>query len=127
MVITDFADKFIMYENYAIWTISSLDEFMKSHEKLSEIFEKEYGVPFDQRNNVDSIDDNDLIIISNLLDYFDDKQFFIFSNNDKHHNDLKKLQDEKKINFGMDIYVLQSNKIYILEMDKTQDLKKYDT
>lgn len=127
MVVTDFADKYLMYDNFEIWEISTLDEFFKSHQMMFEIFEKEYGVSYEERNNSKvKIADSDIVIVSKLLDYFEDKQFFVFSNNDVHHQSLKNLQDKKIINFGMDIYVLNPSKIYVLEMDKTKDPKMYD-
>ena len=127
MVVTDFADKYLMYDNFEIWEISTLDDFFKSHQMMYEIFEKEYGVSYAERNNSDvKIADSDIIIVSKLLDYFEDKQFFVFANNDVNHQSLKNLQDKKILNFGMDIYVLNPAKIYVLEMDKTREMKKYD-
>ena len=127
MIVTDFENKYLMYDNFEIWEISSLEEFFKSHQMMFEIFEKEYGIPFQERDNSDvKIADTDIVIVSKLLDYFEDKQFFVFSNNDLGHQGLKNLQDKKIINFGMDIYVLNPNKIYVLEMDKTKDPKMYD-
>lgn len=127
MIVVDFENKYLMYDNYAIWEITSLEEFFKSHEMMFEIFEKEYGVSFNERNNSDvKIADSDIVVVSKLLDYFEDKQFFVFSNNDSNHQGLKNLQDKKIISFGMDIYVLNPKKIYVLEMDKTKDPKMYD-
>lgn len=127
MIAVDFENKYLMYDNYAIWEITSLEEFFKSHEMMFEIFEKEYGVSFNERNNPDvKIADSDIVVVSKLLDYFEAKQFFVFSNNDPNHQGLKNLQDKKIISFGMDIYVLNPKKIYVLEMDKTKDPKMYD-
>lgn len=128
MTITDFNENYLMYENMSIWEIKSLDEFFKAHENLLEIFEKEYKFPFEKLNEQGSnFKDSDIMIVSKLLDHFGDKHFFVFSNNDKHHNGLKILQDKKVINFGMDIYVIHPTRIYVLEVDKTKDLKMYDT
>lgn len=127
MVVTDFAEHYELYENMSIWEISNLEEFFKAHETLQEIFEKEYGFPYSAKNNTDKkILDSDIVIVSKLLDYFGDKHFLIFSNNDLHHNYLKVLQDNKVINFGIDIHVIHPKKIFVLEMDKTKDMKKYD-
>lgn len=127
MTITDFSDNYLMYENMSIWEIKSLDEFFKAHEQLVEIFEKEYGFSFDKLNTREDFEDSEIRVVSKLLDHFGDKHFFVFSNNDKHHNDLKLLQDKKIINFGIDIHVIHPKNIYVLEMDKTKDLKMYDT
>ena len=128
MTVKDFGTKYLMYENMSIWEIKSLDELFKAHESLHEIFEKEYGFPYGElskRRN--DFRDSDMTVVSKLLDHFGDKQFFIFSYNDNHHSELKNLQDKKIINFGIDIHVVNPNRIYVLEMDKTQDLKAYDT
>jgi hypothetical protein len=128
MIITDFNDNYLMYEKMAIWEVSSLENFFKSHEMLGEIFEKEYGFSYAERNEPGKqLNDTEVTIISKLLDYFGDKYFFIFSYNDKHHNGLKELQDKKIINFGIDVHVINPNRTYVLEMDKTKDLKMYDT
>jgi hypothetical protein len=95
---------------------------------MLEIFEKEYGFPYSalaqQRQD---FRDSDIQVVSKLLDHFGDKHFFVFSYGDKHHEELKGLQDKKVINFGIDIHVINPQRIYVLEMDKTQDLKVYDT
>jgi len=128
MIITDFREKYLMYENMSIWEIKSMDEFFKAHENLYEIFEKEYGFPFNKIKEQDgNFSDSEIVVVSKLLDHFDDKQFFVFSDNDKHHNDLKSLQDKKIVSFGMDIHVIHPKRIYVLEMDKTKDLKMYDS
>lgn len=128
MTITDFSDNYTMYENMSIWEVKSITDFFKANENLTEIFEKEYGFPYaDINKNKPTFFDSDLMIVSKLLDYFGDKHFFVFSNNDKHHNDLKNLQDKKIINFGIDIYTIHPTAIYVLEMDKTKDPKMYDT
>lgn len=128
MTVTDFSSNYLKYDNMSIWEIKSLDELFKAHESLLEIFEKEYGFPYSSLSEgVNKLKDPDIIVVSKLLDHFGDKHFFIFSNNDKHHNDLKALQDKKVINFGIDIHVINPQRIFVLEMDKTQDLKVYDT
>lgn len=126
MTITDFRENYLMYEDMSIWEIKSLDEFFKAHESLLEIFEKEYGFPYNKRSEHSEFKDSDIMVVSTLLDNFGDKYFFVFSNNDKHHNDLKTIQDKKAINFGMDIHVIHPRKIYVLEMNKTKDMKMYD-
>lgn len=128
MIANKITEQYLMYENMEIWEVKSLDEFFKAHESLKEIFEKEYGFKYDERLNASTtFHDTDIMVIAKLLDYFGDKFFIVFSNNDKAHNDLKYLQDKKIINFGMDIHIINPNRIYVLEMDKTQDLKAYDT
>lgn len=128
MTVTDFSSNYLKYDNMSIWEIRNLGELFKAHESMLEIFEKEYGFPFSSiTEGKNELKDPDIVVVSKLLDHFGDKHFFVFSNNDKHHNDLKTLQDKKVINFGIDIHVINPQRIYVLEMDKTQDLKVYDT
>lgn len=128
MVITDFNEKYYMYENMAIWEIKTMDDFFDSHDKMREIFKNEYGVDYSAENIEDvKLLDAGFSIVEKLLDCFDDKHFVVFSLDDENHNILKGLQDKKTINFGMDIYVLNPSRIYVLEADKTKDLQKYDT
>ena len=127
MIVTDYREQYLMFENMQIWDITSMEDFFTSHKMMHQIFLKEYGFDYSQRDEPGkNFTDSDIMVVSKLLDFFGDKHFFVFSNNDKHHNDLKFLQDKKVINFGMDIYVLNPNRIYVLEMDKTKDLQKYD-
>ncbi len=128
MIVTDLKEKYLTYENMAIWEIDSLETFFRSHEMLYEIFEKEYKFSFSNRNDAENnFIDSDIVVITKLLDYFGDKFFFIFSNNDSNHHILKELQDKKIINFGIDVHIINPNRIFVLEMDKIQDLKMYDT
>ena len=128
MTITDYSKNYIKYDNMSIWEIKNLDQLFKAHESLFEIFEKEYGFPYTQLNSQqEKFSDSDINVVSKLLDHFGDKHFYIFSNNDSNHSELKILQDKKIINFGIDIHVINPNRIYVLEMDKTKDLKAYDT
>ena len=128
MIARNFDEKYFLYENMAIWEVRSMDDFFDSHSMMRGIFESEYGFPF----NPETAKGMDFLgagfaIIEKLMDSFQDKQFFIFSSDDENHSVLKALQDKKKINFGMDIYVLTPGRIYVLEMDKSKDPQKYDT
>lgn len=128
MIATDFNDKYFMYENMAIWEIRSMDDFFDSHSMMREIFENEYGFAYSEETakGMDFMGAG-FAVVEKLLDSFRDKQFFVFSLDDENHAILKGLQDKKTINFGMDIYVLHPNRIYVLEMDKSKDPKHYDT
>ncbi|MBL0309312.1 MAG: hypothetical protein IPP77_06470 [Bacteroidetes bacterium] len=128
MIATDFNEKYFMYENMAIWEINSMEDFFKSHNMMKEIFKNEYGVPYSEETSKGiNLMDAGFAIVEKLLDCFRDKHFVVFSMNDENHNILKGLQDKKVINFGMDIHVLNPRNIYVLEMDKTKDLQKYDS
>ncbi|MEZ5109836.1 MAG: hypothetical protein R2829_12820 [Bacteroidia bacterium] len=128
MVVTDFKDNYLMYENMLIREFSSLEEFLGVHEMLKQIFSDEYGFAYEERNKPgNNFGDTPVEAINKLLDYFNDKYFFVFTVNDAHYYSLLELQDKKIINFGIDLKTLDAQKVYVLEMDKTKDLKKYDT
>lgn len=128
MICTDFKDNYQMYENMAIWEIKSMDELFRSHEMLFEIFEKEYGFPYADRNHPDNRFQDDILeVCTKLLAYFGDKFFFIFTYANANFQILTELQDRGFINFGLDLRKLNRDNVYVLEMDKTKDLKMYDT
>ncbi len=128
MIATNFDEKYFLYENMAIWEITSMEDFFNSHSMMMEIFENEYGFPYSTETAKGiNLLDSGFAIIEKLLDCFRDKYFLVFSDNDENHTILKGLQDKKTINFGMDIYVLHPNRIYVLEMDKNRDPQNYDT
>ena len=127
MIATNFDEKYFMYDNFAIWEIRSMDDFFDSHSMMREIFENEYGAPFSQKSTAEfDFMGAGFAIIEKLLDCFRDKHFFVFSSDDENHAILKGLQDRKTINFGMDIYVLNPTRIYVLEMDKSKDPQMSD-
>lgn len=128
MTISDFDVKYKQFENMAIWEIQSLDHFFEDDEMLTKIFEEEYGFPYSELAlHKDTFADTPLMVVSRLLDYFGDKYFFVFENNNPHHAILKNLQDQKIINFGIDIHVVNPNRIYALMMDKSSNPAVYDT
>lgn len=128
MTISEFESKYLMYENMAIWEIKSLDHFFEDDEMLQKIFLEEYKFPYSELDqHKDSFTDTPIMVVSRLLDYFGDKYFFVFENNNAHHDELKRLQDQKIINFGMDIYVLNPERIYVLMLDKSKNPAVYDT
>jgi hypothetical protein len=128
MIATDFNEKYFMYENMAIWEISSMEDFFKSHNMMKEIFQNEYGFAYSEETAKGmNLIDAGFAVVEKLLDCFRDKHFVVFSDNDENHTILKTLQDKKVIQYGMDIHVLNPNRIYVLEMDKTKEFQKYDT
>ncbi len=128
MVVTDFKDNYLMYENMVIRQITSLDDFFGIHEMLRQIFNDEYGFAYEDRILPENkFSDKPIDVVNKLLHYFGDKYFFVFTVNDAHYYSLLGLQDKKIINFGIDLKMLDVQKVYVMEMDKTKDLKKYDT
>lgn len=128
MTIADFESKYLLYENMAVWEVKSLDHFFEDDEILQKIFQEEYKFPYSElEKHKDTFSDTPVMVVSRLLDYFGDKFFFVFENNNEHHNQLKRLQDKKIISFGMDIYVLHPERVYVLMLDRVKDLAAYDT
>lgn len=128
MTITDFDKNYRLYENMAIWEIKDLPHFFEGEEPLLNIFKEEYGFDYSEIDaHKETFTDTPYTVVSKVLDYFGDKYFFVFENENKHHQDLMSLQDQKIIQFGMDIYVLNPTRIYVLMMDKTTNLALYDT
>lgn len=128
MVVKDFQSSYPKYENMSIWELKTLDEVFQAHEQMQEVFEKEFGFPASELQvRRATLKENDAQIVSKLLDHFGDKHFFIFSFGDAHHHELMHLQDKKIIHFGIDIHVIHPNRVYVLEMDKSQNLQVYDT
>lgn len=126
MIVTDLLSNIKLYNNMSIWSIPNLEEFMKMHNSLQDAFKQEYQTDYTNRFNAGFMDP-DQVAITKLLDYFEDKHFFVFSLNDQQHMELIMLQDKKILNFGIDINQIRPDLIYVLEMDKTTDLKAYDT
>lgn len=128
MIATDFKTNYSLYENMELWEIASLEDFIKGDVLLPEIFEKEFGFPFDARHRPENKFSATLAeVVTRTLDHFGDKHFFVFSNGSAEHQLLKELQDKKIIHFGIDIHVIHFSKVYALIMDKSKDPAKYDT
>lgn len=128
MTVTDFDKNYRLFENMAIWEIQDLDHFFEGEEPMLNIFKDEYGFEYSElANHKDTFTDTPFMVVSRVLDYFGDKHFFVFENDNKHHHDLMKLQDQKIIQFGMDIHVLNPSRIYVLMMDKSKNPALYDT
>jgi hypothetical protein len=115
MIATDLLENYSHYNRFALWTASSLEEFMESHELMHEVFINEYGMLFSSRNEIPF---SDFEIMEKMLSYFNDKHFVVFCYSDRSHQKLIKLQEQKSIIFSFDISDLKSGVFYILEMNK---------
>lgn len=119
MLANEFSDTCFQYENFMVWDIENMDAFFKGNEVLATIFEDCYKIPFktykERRNE---IQESDLQIMTKLLNYVDDKHFFIFTLHDENHMELVKMQRMKVMNFGLDIEKIQNNRVYVMIMDK---------
>ena len=107
MTVTDFDKNYRLFENMAIWEIQDLNHFFEGEEPMLNIFKDEYGFEYSElESHKDTFTDTPFMVVSRVLDYFGDKHFFVFENNNKH---------------------LNPNRIYVLMMDKSKNPALYDT
>jgi hypothetical protein len=119
MIVSNFNTACVDYENFAIWEIKSMNEFLTGNGVFEEIFKTDYKMDiseFSERRS--EIEQNDMQIIKNMLDQVGDKHFVIFTHHDPEHIELISMQDRKIMNFGMDINHILPENMYVLIMDK---------
>lgn len=119
MLVTEFSETCFQYDNFEVWQIDNLDSFFKGNTILAKIFEDYYKISLsDLKAKRAEIQDTDMQIITNLLAQVDDKYFFIFTLHDEHHLELIKMQKLNIMNFGIDIEHINSDKVFVMLMDK---------
>ncbi|MCC7333328.1 MAG: hypothetical protein IT232_12055 [Flavobacteriales bacterium] len=119
MLANEFNETCFQYENFMVWDVENMDAFFKGNEVLKTIFEDCYKIPFkDFKQRRGEIQEIDLQIITKLLNYVDDKHFFIFTLHDENHLELVKMQHSKVMDFGLDISNIKKEHVYIMIMDK---------
>ncbi len=119
MIVSEFSETCVMYENFEIWEIDSIDSFFKGNEVLATIFKDTYEMPIEEfKTRRGEIEDTDFDIMGNLLRLVDDKSFFIFTLHDENHLELVKMQQMKIMNFGVDIKEVKGDCVYVVIMDK---------
>lgn len=119
MLANEFSDTCFQYENFMVWEIENMDTFFKGNEVLKTIFEDCYKIPFkDFKERRNEIKENDLHMMTKMLNYVDDKHFFIFTIHDENHMELVKMQRMKIMNFGLNIEELKPDRVYVMIMDK---------
>ncbi|HRN42794.1 MAG TPA: hypothetical protein PK649_12080, partial [Vicingus sp.] len=64
------------------------------------------------------IQETDLQMMTKLLNYVDDKHFFIFTIHDENHLELVKMQRMKIMDFGLNIEDIRKDRVYVMIMDK---------
>lgn len=123
MIVQDFKNTLTQYSNFEIWDVEDIDAFFKGNGAITEIFEKEYHIPFSlfkQRRS--EIKENDFQLMTNILDHVGDKHFLLFTYGDANHNDLVYLQDSRTMNFGINIDGIHHYHVYIMIMDKIKSV-----
>ena len=120
MLALNFKDNCIQYQNFAIWDVENMDAFFKGNSTLTEILKKDYKMSLtDFHERRLEIELTNMQIMEEMLDQIGDKHFFIFTYHDDHHWELVQLQEQKTMNFGVDIeHVVEQDRVYILVMDK---------
>jgi len=119
MLVKDFLESCTQYENFQIWDIENMNDFLIGNKVLEEIFKVDYKMSvteFEERRA--EIEQSNMEIMKNLLDQIGDKHFYIFTNFDPNHQVLIHMQDTKVMNFGIDIKELNPEHVYVVIMDK---------
>jgi len=121
MIVTTFTQSAKDYENFAVWDVEDMDAFFGGSDVLSEIFENDYKMPSaEYKLKREEILDTDIEVMSKLLDQVGDKHFYIFTLHDSNHLELIQMQENKVMNFGMDIQGINGDRVYIIMMDKKE-------
>ena len=119
MLVNNFSESCAQYENFQIWDIENMNDFLNGNKVLEEIFKIDYKMPvteFVERRA--EIEQSDMEIMKNLLDQVGDKHFYIFTHYDPNHQVLIHMQDTKVMNFGIDIKEVSPEHVYVVIMDK---------
>ena len=119
VILENFNEVCQRYENFEIWDIESMDAFFTGNEIINTIFEDEYKFSvkqFDEKR-LDIADTNEEIIVK-ILDHVGDKHFFLFTLHNPNHLELVAMQNQKIMNFGIDIQDIQADHFYVVIMDK---------
>lgn len=123
MLVQQFSENPFQYKDFEVWDVENMAAFFNGNGVLKEIFEKEYKIlvsDFDKRR--EEMPETNLGIIASILDQIGDKHFFVFTLHDPNHLELIKMQNNKVMNFGIDIELIAPDHVYILIMDKVKEV-----
>ncbi|MDX2362049.1 MAG: hypothetical protein QNK23_14665 [Crocinitomicaceae bacterium] len=119
MLVNNFIESCSQYENFQIWDIESMDDFLNGNGVISEVFQVDYKMPPSEFNaRREEIPQTNMEIMKNLLDQVGDKHFLIFTLHDQNHQELVHMQDTKVMNFGINISKIDGDHVYVVIMDK---------
>lgn len=119
MLVTNFMNSCADYENFAIWEVESMNAFLNGNGVFAEMFKADYKMTISEFDNRRSeIEETNMEIMKNLLDHVGDKHFLLFTPLDQNHMELVMMQDNKIMNFGMDINSVNKENVYVVIMDK---------
>lgn len=121
MLVQDFKNTVVQYENFEVWDVENIDAFFKGNGVIKEIFEKEYKISVENFNEKRAeIAETNIGLMANVLDQIGDKHFYVFTKEDKNHVELVQMQNSKIMNFGINIADLDLSHVYIMIMDKVK-------
>lgn len=119
MIVTEFKETCSTYTNFEVWEVENIDAFFRGNEVLATIFQDMYKMSLEEFTiRREEIEENDYEIITKLLKEVGDKYFYIFTLHDKNHLELIGMQNQKIMNFGVDIEKIKHDHVYVLIMDK---------
>ncbi len=123
MLVKQFSENPFQYKNFEVWDVEDMNAFFNGNQVIKEIFEKEYKFSIEdfEEKRVD-LPETNLGIIANILDQIGDKHFHVFTLYDANHLELVKMQQDKVMNFGLDIESIAQDHVYILLMDKVKEV-----
>ena len=121
MIVKDFINTCKEYKEFQVWDVVDMDDFMSDNPVLNEIFLNDYKMTYvEAKDDRQAIADSDLQIMTNLLDQIGDKHFYIFTWHDDNHATIVQMQDEKIMNWGVDMNTIEKDHVYIVMMDKIE-------
>ena len=127
MLVDNFKDNCVQYENFAVWDVENMDAFFRGNTVLAEIFKADFKFPVEEFNERRSeIEQTNMELMKHLLDQIGDKHFFIFTYHDDAHSELVQMQRQKIMNFGIDIETIIEDHVYILMMDRKAEFATFD-
>lgn len=119
MIVKNFIDTCKEYENFQIWDVENMDAFLGGNEIFKEIFTNDYKMSiFEFNTKRDEIPNTNMEIMESMLEQVGDKHFYVFTYHCDNHAELVHLQDNKIMNFGIDINKVDPEHVYIVIMDK---------
>lgn len=119
MLVENFKSTCGQYENFQIWDLETLNDFFKGNQVIPEIFENEFKVKLnDFKAERQLLAYSDIEIIERILNLVADKHFFTFTFHSKNHTELIFMQEQKIMNFGIDIKTINPAHAFIIIMDK---------
>ena len=119
MIVKNFKDTCAEYDNFQIWDVENMDAFLNGNGIFAEIFKTDYKMSIAEFNSRrDEISLSNMEIMESMLDQIGDKHFFVFTYHNDNHAELVWMQDQKVMNFGIDINNINQEHVYIVIMDK---------